>query len=86
MVPDPGDGEGDLELGEERAEHVPDARLPSERQAVHVRAADEDGVGPQGQRPVGVGPRADAGAEQDGDLAAETDRTCGAAADAEPAR
>ena len=31
VVLDPGDGEGDLEFGEERAEHVPDARLPSER-------------------------------------------------------
>ena len=71
VVRDPGDGEGDVELGEERAEHVPDARLPSERQAVHVRAADEDGVGPQRQRPVDVGPRADARAEQDGDLAAD---------------
>ena len=71
VAPDPGDREGDLELGEQRAEHVPDARLPSERQAVHVRAADEDGLGPQGQRPVDVGPRADARAEQDGDLAAD---------------
>ena len=47
MVPDAGDGERDLELGEQRAEHVPDAVLSSERQAVHVRAADEDGIGSQ---------------------------------------
>jgi hypothetical protein len=31
VVLDPRDGEADLELGEERAEHVPDARLPAER-------------------------------------------------------
>ena len=55
-MPDAGNGEGDLELGEERAEHVPDARLLSERQAVDVRAADEDAVGTEGQRPVDVGP------------------------------
>ena len=45
---------------------------PLERQAVHVGAADDHGVGPQGQRPVDVGARADARAEQDWDLA--TDR------------
>src|SRR5688572_9925354 len=71
VVLDPGDGEGDFKLGEERAEHVPDARLTSERQAVQVRATDEDGLGPQGQRPVDVGPSTDARAEQDGDLAAD---------------
>ena len=39
---------------------------------MHVRAADDNSVGPQGQRPVDVGARAGARAEQDGDLA--TDR------------
>jgi hypothetical protein len=50
---------------------VPDAVFPSERQAVHVRAADDDSVSPQGQRPEDVGPRADARAEQHGKLAAD---------------
>ena len=44
--------------------------LSPERETMHVRAADEDGIGPQGQSAEDVGTREGTRAEQHGDLAA----------------
>src|SRR6202035_453591 len=63
-------GERQVELGEQAAQHVLHARLAVEREAPHVWPPEADGVGAQSKRLEDVRAGADAAVEQDRELLA----------------
>ena len=60
-----GEAEGEVELGEEVLDHLANARLARDREAVDVGAADEHGVGAERDRLEDVGAGADPRVEED---------------------